>query len=117
MTQIKAGVMLSIICLIFTKNQARYAYKNMQQQTNLGHLPKKVLPLILTSAVSLLPKCNALQCLWRQIDRMQCLNATFYALFSERHQDRVVETLEKKQWNAAEFFGSILHHANSFSKL
>jgi len=29
----------------------------------------------------------------------------------------VVETLEKKQQNAAEFLGSILHHANSFSML
>jgi len=28
----------------------------------------------------------------------------------------VVETLEK-QWNAAEFLGSILHHVNSFSML
>jgi len=29
----------------------------------------------------------------------------------------VVETLEKKQRNAAEFLGSILHHAISFSML
>jgi len=29
----------------------------------------------------------------------------------------VVETLEKKQRNAAEFLGSIFHHANSFSML
>jgi len=29
----------------------------------------------------------------------------------------VVETLEKKQRNAAEFLDSILHHANSFSML
>jgi len=29
----------------------------------------------------------------------------------------VVETLEKKQRNPAEFLGSILHHANSFSML
>jgi len=29
----------------------------------------------------------------------------------------VVETLEIKQRNAAEFLGSILHHANSFSLL
>jgi len=27
----------------------------------------------------------------------------------------MVETLEKKAGNAAEFLGSILHHANSFS--
>jgi len=48
------------------------------------------------------------------IDRMRCLNATFYALFSER---AVVETLEKKQRNAVKFLGLILHHANSFSML
>jgi len=29
----------------------------------------------------------------------------------------VAETLEKRQRNAAEFLGSILHHANSFSML
>jgi len=29
----------------------------------------------------------------------------------------VVETLKKKQGNAAELLGSILHHANSFSML
>jgi len=42
---------------------------------------------------------------------MRYLNATFYALFSERRRGR---NAEKKQRNAAEFLGSILHHANSF---
>jgi len=44
---------------------------------------------------------------------MRCLN-TFYAHFQ---RGAVVETLEKKQRNAAEFLGSILHHANLFSML
>jgi len=47
------------------------------------------------------------------IDRMRCLTATFYALFSERRRSQNAK--KKQQWNAAEFFGSILHHANSFS--
>jgi len=42
------------------------------------------------------------------------LNATFYALFSERRRGR---NAEKMQWNAAEFLGSIFHHTNSFSML
>jgi len=45
---------------------------------------------------------------------MRCLNATFYALFSERRHGR---NAEKKQRIAAEFLGSILHHADSFSML
>jgi len=45
---------------------------------------------------------------------MQCLNATLYAIFSERRRGR---NAEKKEQNAAEFLGSILHHANSFSML
>jgi len=44
----------------------------------------------------------------------RCLNATFYALFSIRRCGR---NAEKKQRSAAEFLGSILHHANSFSML
>jgi len=53
----------------------------------------------------LLPKCNALQYLLRQyllrhIDRMRCLNAKFYALFSERR--RSWNARKKKQRNAAE---------------
>jgi len=35
----------------------------------------------------------------------------FYALFSEQHHDW---NAEKKERKAAEFLGSILHHANSF---
>jgi len=48
------------------------------------------------------------------IDRMRCLNATFYALFPERRRGR---NAGKKQRNAAEFLDSILHHANLFSML
>jgi len=40
---------------------------------------------------SFLPKCNALQCLYRHIDRIRCLNATFYALFLERRRGRNAE--------------------------
>jgi len=36
---------------------------------------------------------------------MRCLNAKFYVLFSEWRQD------------AAQFLGSILHHANLFSMI
>jgi len=64
--------------------------------------------------VRLFSKCNALQCLYRHIDGMRCLNATFYALFSERCRGR---NAEKKLRNAAEFLGSILHHANLFLML
>jgi len=45
---------------------------------------------------------------------MRCLNATFYALFSDRRRGHVVETLEKKQRNVAKFLVSILHHAIHF---
>jgi len=48
---------------------------------------------------------------------MRYLNATFYALFSEQRRGRVVETLEKRQQNAAEFLGFIIDHANTFSML
>jgi len=39
----------------------------------------------------------------------------FYAVCSEQRRGRVVETLEKKEQNAAEFLCSILHHANLLS--
>jgi len=47
------------------------------------------------------------------IDRMRCLNATIYAIFRAASWSK----RWKKQRNAAEFLGSILYHANSFSML
>jgi len=48
---------------------------------------------------------------------LQCLNATFYALFTERRDQVWSKRWKIKQRNAAEFLGSILHHVNSFSIL
>jgi len=45
---------------------------------------------------------------------MRCLNAIFTLYFQS---GAVVETLEQKQRNAAEFLSSILHHANLSSML
>jgi len=67
---------------------------------------------------SLLPKRNALHCLSRYIDRMQFLNATIFAQFSER---RAAECLKRWKKNSTEmlqiFLGLILHHAISISML
>jgi len=75
-------------------------FRNKLQQENQTQKHKCAIILLQGSSLHqyriirtvCLPKCNALQCLKRLIDRMRCLNATFYARFSERRRGQVVET-------------------------
>jgi len=60
--------------------------------------------------VSLLSKCNAYSANRGISIECDILRSIFQS-------GAVVETLKKKQRNAAKFLGSILHHAKSFSML
>jgi len=63
-------------------------------------------------AVRLLPKCNALQCLERDLS-IEWMNTMFKCdiLRSIFRAAPWSKRWKKQQWNAAEFLGSILHNA------
>jgi len=49
-----------------------------------------------------------------RIDRMQCLNMTLFALFSERRHDKVIKAAKKQSGNASGFLRSVFCHVNFF---